>query len=118
MLAISVIVFWISIGLIESYHFAGRDLGVINNKEFPDYHFWKLVLYLSLLGAVLSPFSWPKLIGGWLLGNFIFERTIDRLVKNIWFDEGGFHLAGRYIPYPIWVQVVIGLVGVVILIVF
>lgn len=126
MLALCIILFWGSLSLIECYRFTqGKHLGIINPIRFPDYHFWKIVLYVGVAGGYLVAFSigrgwlagsfFLEYIGGWLVGNFLFERIMDRLMKGVWFTDGDFHLLGWAIPYPFWFQMIVGIVGVILL---
>jgi len=126
MLALLIILFWGSLSLIECYRFARENhLGINNPVRFPDYHFWKVLLYIGVAGGYLLAYSIGKgwlhapfflqLIGGWLVGNFLFERIMDRLMQGVWFTDGDFHLLGREIPYPMWLQALTGLAGWVLL---
>ena len=117
MILLFVIVFWISLGLIEGFLFNNNtDIFIIYSTQFPDYHFWKLILYISYLVPLAVVFSDQLLLllGLWIIGNFCFERVLDKITTGHWYKlQSSFSFAGITIPYPFWVQVFFLCIGII-----
>lgn len=130
LLALALIIYLLAEGATEGYTWAkplrrknnrlivGRfDTAHVSHRGFLDYHSWRMIENFGILStaglAAFVGFSYSlltTLAGGWLIGLFIYERTIDYIVRGKLFDDQkttfpilGFEIprGGRYWQYVV-----------------
>ena len=105
-----IILYWISRGFTE-----GRKW---SNKSFSasEYHLWRLVEVIAIIGAILLYSDIWNLLGQTLVGIFIYERILMKIASNKWFkDEGTIFDIGLKIKRYKWQDYLILLVGIILL---
>ena len=123
---------WVTLAIWEGSYITTKDpryittvlgwFGVtVDTHRFDEFHIWKFVFYLMIVGALIlsaTQFTWPHLIGAMLLGNFLFERTLDVVVDGRFFEweDPGFGFGLVRIPYPAWAQAILGAAGLCVII--
>lgn len=81
---------------LSNHIIRGRDKG---NGRF-DYHFWRLLETIFIFVASILLLGWLSGIGAFLIGLFVYERVVCRVINNNWFKEDGwpYYIAGYEIP--------------------
>ena len=87
---------------------------------FIDYHGWRYGENIGIFFSVIIGFYIPTctdliltLLGGWLVGSFMYERALNYVVRGELFkqDKTEYHIMGLVIPryrWQDWLALVIG----------
>lgn len=121
--AVLFVLFYVTIGLTEGYHWADdaqRRTNIFISPKFKkiyrgilDYHVWRMLTHIAVFLLVWKGTGNFLLVMGWnLIGTWLYERMENKVASDTWFTGKQWNFWMLSIWRPWWLDSALGLVGI------